>query len=73
MANVKVFVHATNMGANTYVRAMTLAPQTYLSRLANELPWNIYMTIYYSSYKILVQLFIAHVNDMIKSFNNTLQ
>ena len=36
MANVKVFVHATNADADTYddARAMTLAPHTYLSRLA---------------------------------------
>ena len=34
MANVKVFVHATDADADT--RAMTLAPRTYLSRLAKK-------------------------------------
>ena len=33
MAKVKVFVHATDADG----RAMTLAPRTYLSRLANKI------------------------------------
>ena len=35
MAKVKVFVHATDADADG--RAMTLAPRTYLSRLAKKL------------------------------------
>ena len=35
MAKVKVFVHATD--ADTDGRTMTLAPQTYLSRLAKKI------------------------------------
>ena len=37
MAKVKVFVHATNADADADGdgRAMTLAPRTYMSRLAN--------------------------------------
>ena len=38
MAKVKVFVHATDADADTDAdgRAMTLAPRTYLSRLAEK-------------------------------------
>ena len=38
MAQVKVFVHATDEDADADVdgRAMTLAPRTYLSRLAKK-------------------------------------
>ena len=35
-AKVKVFVHATDADAEADGRAMTLAPRTYLSRLANK-------------------------------------
>ena len=37
MAKVKVFVHATDADADADAdgRAMTLAPRTYMSRLAN--------------------------------------
>ena len=34
MTKVKVFVHATDADADG--RAMTLAPRTYMSRLANK-------------------------------------
>ena len=41
MAKVKVFIHATDADANADSRAMTLAPWTYLSRLAkNSVPKN---------------------------------
>ena len=36
MAKVKVFVHATAVDADADGRAMTLAPRTYLSRLAKN-------------------------------------
>ena len=36
MAKAKVFVHATDTDADADGRAMTLAPRTYLSRLANK-------------------------------------
>ena len=36
MAKVKVFVHATDADADADGRAMTLAPRTYLSRLAKN-------------------------------------
>ena len=36
MAKVKVFVHATDADADADGRAMTLAPRTYLSRLAKK-------------------------------------
>ena len=36
MAKVKVFVHATDADADADGRAMTLAPLTYLSRLAKK-------------------------------------
>ena len=36
MAKVKVFVHATDADADADGRAMTLAPQTYMSRLAKK-------------------------------------
>ena len=36
MAKVKVFVHATAADADADGRAMTLAPRTYLSRLAKK-------------------------------------
>ena len=35
MAKVKVFVHATDADTDADGRAMTLAPRTYMSRLAN--------------------------------------
>ena len=41
MAKVKVFVHATDADADG--RAMTLAPRTYLSRLAKNVMPLIYM------------------------------
>ena len=37
MAKVKVFVHATDADADADGRAMTLAPRTYMSRLAKNL------------------------------------
>ena len=37
MAKVKVFVHATDADADG--RAMTLAPRTYMSRLAKITRW----------------------------------
>ena len=37
MAKVKVFVHATDADADLDGRAMTLAPWTYLSRLAKNI------------------------------------
>ena len=37
MAKVKVFVHATDADADADGRSMTLAPRTYLSRLAKKL------------------------------------
>ena len=36
MAKVKVFVHAIDADSDVDGRAMTLAPQTYLSRLAKN-------------------------------------
>ena len=43
MAKVKVFVHATDADADADAdadgRAMTLAPRTYLSRLAKNQCW----------------------------------
>ena len=43
MAKVKVFVHATDADADTDAdgRAMTLAPRTYLSRLAKKLWYHV--------------------------------
>ena len=37
MAKVKVFVHATDADADADGRAMTLAPRTYMSRLAKKM------------------------------------
>ena len=36
MSKVKVFVHATDADVEADGRAMTLAPRTYMSRLAND-------------------------------------
>ena len=41
MAKVKVFVHATAAAADADGRAMTLAPRTYLSRLAKKLWYHV--------------------------------
>ena len=38
MAKVKAFVHATDADVDTDSRAMTLAPRTYLPRLAKKTP-----------------------------------
>ena len=55
MAKVKVFVHAADADPDADGRAMTLAPQTYLSRLAKKclkLPNSLYYFRYFTKQEL---------------------